>query len=207
MIRRTIPYPIYNFLGYCNESPLEKKVLDCGAGGSNPPLWLFHEYGYQTHGVEISTAQIDQSMKFCQDSGINLGIVQGDMKNIPFGESSFSFLFSYNTSVHMSKQDFLKALSEFARVTQSGGLCYVNFLSTDCDTYGDGVEVADGEFLQEDEEGDVLFCHYKIGEPEQLMTGFEIIYKEIRTIERLIRGNISRSSYYDYNKEKYRLIN
>lgn len=51
------------------------------------------------------------------------------MKEIPFDNEFFSFLFSYNTSVHMKKQDFSLALSEFYRVLKYGGLCYVNFLS------------------------------------------------------------------------------
>lgn len=57
-------------------------------------------------------------------------------------------------------------MNELARVTKSSGMCYVNFLSMDWDTYGDGVEVADGKFLKADGKGDVLFCHYKTGEPE-----------------------------------------
>jgi len=45
--------PLYRFLVYCNDSKLDKAVLDCGAGGSCPPLSLFYEYGYKTHGIEF----------------------------------------------------------------------------------------------------------------------------------------------------------
>jgi len=42
--------PLYKFLKYCSDSPLEKTVLDCGAGGDDFPLQLFYEYGYRTFG-------------------------------------------------------------------------------------------------------------------------------------------------------------
>ena len=152
-----LPAPIYIFLNYCDSSPLEKKILDCGAGGPNPPLSLFHESGYQTYGIEISEDQIYQSSLFCKEHNVHLNIIQGDMKDIPFQDVSFSFLFSYNTSVHIKKSDFSIAISEFFRVLQPGGLCYVNFLTHECSTYGAGTEINEGEFIQVDNDEDVLY--------------------------------------------------
>ena len=37
--------PLYRFIMYCNETNMEKTILDCGAGGDSPPLSLFAEYG------------------------------------------------------------------------------------------------------------------------------------------------------------------
>jgi hypothetical protein len=31
--------PLYEFLRQCNASPLEKTILDCGAGGSSPAVF------------------------------------------------------------------------------------------------------------------------------------------------------------------------
>jgi len=44
---------LYSFLDFCNESTLVKSILDCGAGGIYPPLAIFSEYGYETHGLEL----------------------------------------------------------------------------------------------------------------------------------------------------------
>lgn len=58
--------PLYEFLRQCNESPLEKVVLDCGAGGSPPPLSIFYQFGYKTFGVEIEEevlTKANQSVK------------------------------------------------------------------------------------------------------------------------------------------------
>ncbi|WP_425449095.1 hypothetical protein [Dethiothermospora halolimnae] len=46
-------------IGFCNNTDLEKKVLDCGAGGNRPHLTMFYEQGYKTKGIEIS----DKSLK------------------------------------------------------------------------------------------------------------------------------------------------
>ena len=43
MVEVTWATPLYKFLRLCNASPLAEEVLDCGAGGSNPPLSLFYQ--------------------------------------------------------------------------------------------------------------------------------------------------------------------
>lgn len=191
-------FPLYNFLKYCNDSSLEKVILDCGAGGINPPLSLFYEFGYKTYGIEICEEQLEKANLFCDENNINLNITTGDMKEIPFGDEFFSFLFSYNTSVHMKKKDFLFALKEFYRVLKPEGLCYVNFLNEECDSYGKGNQVNEGEFIQIEDGQGVFYCHYKEDEIEQCFNGFEILYKEKRTIQRKIDGEKYTSSYFDY---------
>lgn len=191
-------YPLYNFLRYCNNSSLDKIILDCGAGGANPPLSLFNEFGYDTYGIEISEEQIEKVSVFNKIQGLDLEVVKGDMRNIPFKNEDFSFLYSYNTSVHMRKEDFGKALLEFYRVLKNGGLCYVNFLSEDCDTFGVGVQLSEGEFKQNQDGEEVLYCHYKEKEIEQKLIGFEIMYKEERKIKRKIDGTDYTSAYIDY---------
>lgn len=50
--------PLYRFLKYCNDTNMEKSVLDCGAGGNCPPLSLFADYGYKTTGIEFDEEQL-----------------------------------------------------------------------------------------------------------------------------------------------------
>lgn len=195
-------YPLYNFLNYCNKSTLDKNILDCGAGGSNPPLSLFHEFGYETHGIELCCKQLESASKFCKNHNVNLNIIKGDMLNIPFDDETFSFLFSYNTSVHMKKTDFYIALNEFYRVIKKNGLCYVNFLSEECSSFGNGKALSDGEFLQIEDNEEVIYCHYKDSEIEQNLNKFEIIYKEKRIINRKFDSQIHTSAFIDYILKK-----
>ncbi|GAA0127401.1 class I SAM-dependent methyltransferase [Clostridium sp. CTA-19] len=190
--------PLYNFLKYCNNNPNEKIILDCGAGGSNPPLSLFHEFGYKTYGIEISEEQLEKASIFSTNHDMDLNIIQGDMKKLPFNNEFFSFLFSYNTSVHIRKEEFLVALSEFHRVLKNGGLCYVNFLSEECDSFGKGEQVGEGQFIHIEKDDITLYCHYKDNEIEKYFSKFEIIYKEMRVIQRAVDGEKYTSAYYDY---------
>lgn len=195
-------FPLYNFLKYCNSNSSEKIILDCGAGGSNPPLSLFHEFGYKTYGIELYKEQLEKANIFCAQHNIALNIIQGDMKKIPFSNEFFGFLFSYNTSVHMKKRDFSLSLSEFYRVLKYDGLCYVNFLSEECNSYGKGIQVGEGEFIQIEDNEEVFYCHYKDSEIEQCLRKFEIIYKEKRVIRREIDGKEYISAYLDYILKK-----
>ena len=194
--------PLYNFLKYCNMSGLNKKILDCGAGGKNPPLSLFYEHGYEVYGIEVCDDQIKKAKEFCEKSKFNLNIMKGDMIAIPFDEDTFSFLYSYNTSVHMKKKSFQSAVSEFHRVLKRGGLCYLNFLNSDCDTYNCGEDDGSGEIKVTEDGVDTIFSHYTLHEVEKLINGFEVIYEEKKTIKRIINGEEVRSGYYDYILKK-----
>ncbi|MHA2033254.1 MAG: class I SAM-dependent methyltransferase, partial [Candidatus Kariarchaeaceae archaeon] len=108
---------------------MEKKILDCGAGGNNPPLTLFYLNGFETHGIDISEDENQKAQIFCGTHDIKLNIVTGDIRDIPFEDESFSFVYSINTTVHLSKHDNLKAISEIHRVLKPEGLCCLNFIS------------------------------------------------------------------------------
>ena len=64
--------PLYEFLRQCNTSPLEKTILDCGAGSSTPPLPLFNQYGHRTYGVEIAQEGLAKAQQFCQEQEMSL---------------------------------------------------------------------------------------------------------------------------------------
>lgn len=195
-------FPLYNFLKYCNSNHKGKRVLDCGAGGSNPPLSLFYEFGYKTYGIELDENQLKRAEEFSIKHNIDLNLSKGDMRNLPFDDNFFDFLYSYNTSVHIGKKDFAIALEEFLRVLKPKGLCYVNFLSEDCTSYGKGIEIEPGKFKSIEDGEEVVYCHYKDDEPENYFQGFKIIYSEKRIIRRYIDEEEYISGYLDYILEK-----
>ncbi|MBS4538768.1 class I SAM-dependent methyltransferase [Clostridium sp. D2Q-11] len=196
------PASIYNFLKYCNTSSLDKEVLDCGAGGDYPPLFIFKKYGYKTYGIEISKEQIDKSNDFCKRNKVDLNIIEGDMNELPFKDRRFSFVYTYNTTVHMPKEDCKIAMKELERVVKSGGLLFVNFLSYECSTYCEGLVQNKGEFLQDDKEGKILFAHYEGNEVEEFFVDSDIIYKEKKIIERFIDGKKHISGFFEYILKK-----
>ena len=177
------PAPLYTFLSYCNASPMEKEVLDCGAGGAEPPLALFFEYGYRTHGIDISEKQLKKAQQFCKDHGMELDISRGDMREIPFADESMSFIYSYAAICHMTKSDIAIAMQEITRVLKKGGLCFVSFCSADEGCPGEEEPRGPGEYpYEEDGEKGV---HSLIGddELEGYFRSFTYLRKEKRRVE------------------------
>jgi len=82
------PEYLYTFLKIIKSSPLDKNVLDCGAGGHRPPLALFKLKGYETCGVDISDKALQLASNFAELNHLNLNIQKGDMRNLPFDDES-----------------------------------------------------------------------------------------------------------------------
>lgn len=184
--------PLYGFLKECNASPLEKEVLDCGAGGNKPPLALFYEHGYKTYGIDISDEQIELAHRFSKETNMELNITKGDIRCIPFDSESLSFVYSINTLCHLSKKDTVTAMKEIERVLKPNGLCFINFVSVDDVYFGHGHKVGKGEFIQEEDwypgiikEGHVC-SYYEDEEPDKYFLHFEIFRKEKRINELII---------------------
>ncbi len=122
--------PLYEFLRQCNNSALEKNILDCGAGGKEPPLALFNHYGYKTCGVEIAEGALVEARGYCREHQLSLNIFRGDMRHLPFDRETFSFAYSFNAIFFMTKPDIKITMKEIERVLIPEGFC-LNFISVD----------------------------------------------------------------------------
>jgi ubiquinone/menaquinone biosynthesis C-methylase UbiE len=185
--------PLYKFLGYCNDSQLDKMILDCGAGGDDPPLQLFYEHGYKTFGVEVAENPFRQAKEFCQEHSMNLNILKGDMRYLSFKSGSFSYVYSFNAIFFMIKKDIEISMKEIERVLKPSGLCFVNFVSVDDPDKSPFCK----PFL-----GNPRFSHHEDDEADKYFRNFEIIHKEKRIIDKKIHGKRLYQAYIDYIAEK-----
>lgn len=191
--------PLYEFLRRCNASLLTKEVLDCGAGGSQPPLSLFHQHGYKTFGIEIVEKPLEEAQRYCKENDMPLGIIRGDMRCIPFSSKEFSFIYSFNAIDFMTKPDIAHSMKEITRVLKSGGLCYVNFLSVDdaetwepfCKT-GAAVELLKSE----------RFAHFEDNEADLYFEAYDVLRKEKRLQDKLWEGKLRRRAEIEYIARK-----
>ena len=204
MIRKFYPSSLYNFLRFIQNNPVRenKKILDCGAGGGDPKLAFFHENGFETYGIDISDDQINDAQNFSEKNSINLRIVKGDMKNIPFGSNFFGYVFSYLSMVHLSKKDIAIAINEIHRVLMKGGLCYLNFLSKDDVHFDEKRDSNQGEIISFHENQEEVHSYYEDEEPDDYFKNFEIIYKEKRHILNGKYFNTGRTCILDYILKK-----
>jgi SAM-dependent methyltransferase len=190
--------PLYEFLRHCNASPLEKRVLDCGAGGSDPPLALFYRYGYQTFGIEIWGEAVAKAQRFCRERGMALNIFGGDMRRIPFASEAFSFVYAFNAIFFMTKPDIGTAMCEIERVLKPGGLCYVNFVSVDDPDDRPFCETAPARHLLKSER----FAKHEDDEADAYFQGFEVIRKEKRLIDKVHGRKRLKQAYIEYIARK-----
>ena len=180
-----------------SKSHLEKKILDCGAGGHLPPLAMFHEHGFETHGVDISESRIKDAIEYGKKIGADLKIINCDMRELSYDDESFSFVFSYNTIFHMTKKDIKKSMAEMRRVLVKDGLCFVNFMSTEDDMYGEGEELVKGECRQIECGEEVIHTFFDDNEVSDFLEGFELIALDKRYIKRPKRWQDYTGCYFD----------
>ena len=192
VVLRTNAIPVYGFLSTIIARQLREgasppgnalsagKILDCGAGGPVPPLALFHQHGFEAWGIDNSEEQLDRARQFCQEQGIDLNLRPGDMRQIPFADESFDYVYEHYSMCHLSKQDTARAVGEMFRVLRRGGLCMLGVISLDSwpkSFFGE--EREPGEYWME-EGGHGLTRHsmFTDAEADDLVSAVEILSKE-----------------------------
>ena len=177
MERLVFPPPLYQLLRFTGDLE-EKTVLDCGAGGRRPPLALFRSHGFETSGIDISQSQVEAAGNFERKHNMTLNIALGDMRDLQFPDESFSCVYTYNSSIHLSKRDTRKAVDEMLRVLKPDGVMYINFI-WDLARSMYGEERAPGEFWMIVHDGDeVLHTLYSEEEADEIMKGQDILLKD-----------------------------
>jgi ubiquinone/menaquinone biosynthesis C-methylase UbiE len=176
-----------------------KRILDCGAGGSQPPLFLFYKYGYQTFGIEIAEQPLEEAQRFCADNNISLDIIRGDMRCIPFSNNDFSFIYSFNAIDFMTKPDIALSMKEITRVLKREGLCYVNFLSVDDEeTWEPFCKTSPALDLLKSER----FSHFGDNEADVYFESYDILRKEKRIQDKLWEGRLRRRAEIEFIARK-----
>lgn len=148
----------------------------------------------------VWTNRLKESEKFAQNNGYSLNIENGDMRNLRFDDSTFSFVYSYNSIFHMSKEDIQKSINEFYRVLKPKGLMFVNFLTTSDFRCGHGENLGQNQYNQIEDCMSVIHSYFEENEADRYFeyNNMEIIYKEIRGFERIYEGKKIRQGYVDY---------
>lgn len=194
--------PLYRFVMFCNDVELEKKVLDCGAGGNCPPLSLFYEHSYLTQGIEFSPNQLKEANIFASKKNQNLNIEQGDMRSLKFENESFSFVYSFNSVFHMTKEEVEKSINEMKRVLKKNGLLFVNFLTTSDFRCGEGTVLGKNQYEQIEDNVPTIHSYFEESEPDKYFEKMKVLHKEIRIVERIYEGEKIKQGFVDYIVKK-----
>jgi len=192
------PAQLYQLLNY-TQNLEEKTVLDCGAGGQTPPLALFHMYGFKTTGIDISRSQIEASREYMKKHDMDLNIIPGNMLDLEFPDESFSCVYSYNSSVHLSKRDTRRAVDEMLRVLKPDGIMYINFIWLPAKEMYLGEERAPGECWMMGRDGEmVLHTLFSEEEADEIMKDTEILLKNKEMLTMKIGDELLDDAYIHY---------
>ncbi len=186
IILRPLAAPVYRFQSVLSdqlpdgETLAGRKILDCGAGGPRPPLALFSQSGMETYGIDISNAQLAKAGDFARDNGLSFRLSQGDMRQIPFADEVFDYVYEHYSMCHLSKRDTATAVGEMHRVLKRGGLCFLGVISIDSrpKTFF-GEEKEPGEFWSDGDDSH-RHCMFTDREADRLVSNWSVIAKEKR---------------------------
>ncbi len=207
MVTFNIPQEIERFFEFTEKSDFEKKILDCGAGGSEPNIAVFSEQGYEAHGVEISETQIERAQKYAKENNLDYKIIKADIRELPYEDESFSFVYSYNSIEHLTKTGTKKAVKEMLRVLKKGGLLYINFQSTDSAFMKEGKDIGDNEILDLSQAGkhgfeDTFHSFYNIDEADEHFSGLKLLHKGKTSFDYIDNDKQCQSITIDYIVQK-----
>jgi len=120
------------------------------------------------------------------------------MRKLKFQDETFSFVYSYNSVFHMTKDDVLKSINEMKRTLKPGGLLFINFLTTKDFRCGNGEALGENQYKQMDGDIPVIHSYFEDCEPDKYFQDMKILYKESRVIERIYEGEKIRQGFVDY---------
>jgi SAM-dependent methyltransferase len=92
-------------------------VVDLGCGSGRALLWN-RDWGSRTVGIDISPF-------FSSDARESIDLLIGDLRRLPFADSTFTKAFSLDVLEHLSPQALREMLAEASRILAPGGELFV----------------------------------------------------------------------------------
>lgn len=115
------------------------RVIDLGSGFCGPARYLAGTHQCQITAVNISSVEIDRSLKLNEEAGLDdsIDVIEAGMEAVPLPDASFDVAWSQDAFLHSG--DRLQAFEEVSRLLVPGG----QFVMTDpmeADDCPDGVK-------------------------------------------------------------------
>jgi len=103
-----------------------RSVLDVGCGNGNNLIFL-GTLGLRLFGTEVAEGLVKQTVSDLAVRGLDASIQVGTNRDLPFPDSSFDYLVSWNV-IHYedSDADVRSALREYRRVVKPGGRFFLS---------------------------------------------------------------------------------
>lgn len=107
----------FRFLSLLKEEK-KKKLLEIGAGTGRDSKF-FQDQGLEVTCIDLSPAMID----LCRQKGLNALVM--DMTNLDLPDNSFDVVYSMNSLLHLTKDEFAEVLLQINALLRPDGLFYL----------------------------------------------------------------------------------
>jgi len=101
------------------------------------------------------------------------------MRDLPYPDGTFSYVYELESMCHLTKTDTRQALAEMTRVLKRGGLLFAHFMSKEFWPVT-GREIAPGEYAGEEAGSPVVHSYFEDEEVAHLIADLDVVWKEKR---------------------------
>jgi ubiquinone/menaquinone biosynthesis C-methylase UbiE len=123
--------------------------------------------------------QLERARQFCMEQDLDVHLRLGDMRQLPFEDDTFDYVYEHYSMCHLSKGDTAQAAGEMIRVLKPGGLCFLGVISTDSWPLSFlGQEREPGEYWSDEGGEETLHSAFTDQEADALVSVCEIVSKE-----------------------------
>jgi ubiquinone/menaquinone biosynthesis C-methylase UbiE len=165
-----------------------RRVLDMGCGAGRHLLYMA-KHGFEAHGVDLSETGLEMTKKRLRRQKLEANLVKSDMKKLPYVSSCFDTLVCLNTVYHQKLSGIQETISEVTRVLKKDGYVLMNFLSKKTYSYGKGIDVEEGTFMEQNGvEKEILHHFVDREEIQRLLGNLKIV--DLRLKENRVDGKL-----------------
>lgn len=170
--------------GFAQHLEPGSRVLDLGCGVGRHAL-MFAAMGHTVTALDAAEGGLDELARKAGDAGLRIEGRLGKMDVLPFDDSSFDHIVSFNVIYHGDENTLSRAIAEIHRVLRPGGTYQGTMLTlrglalTHAKLPG-GREISRNTWVFDDDEGDKRHPHHFCGSADlmRLFSDFDILRVE-----------------------------
>jgi ubiquinone/menaquinone biosynthesis C-methylase UbiE len=165
---------VVDFAGSLRRSN-KMRVLDLACGGGRHAVYM-SEKGVEVTAVDISWAGLEMTRGRLNSEDLTAGLVRSVMNTLPFDDSVFDAVICTRAIHHQRLKAIQETVFEMRRVLRKDGMVLIDFLSKRTHSYGKGVEIENGTFIETEGHEKGLMHHFTDeDELQRLFEGFRIL--------------------------------
>ena len=122
------------------------KILDIGFGLGRHAILLTNER-FDVYGIETSLTGLEYAIKWSKKEEMALKLIIGEMAHLPFNDSSFDLIVTWNVLYHGTTNYIQKTIKEIERCLRMDGYLLCTLISTKHTKYDLGEEIERNTFV------------------------------------------------------------